>query len=136
MSARVRSRGREHGNSRSSNRDGRGDARTGDEARDLAHVNSHARHRAGTRASARQATGVTRTLAARTAAVSAFAFAGLLGYTAAFRDSSVFDGFSALRLMLTLLFVAICVAYLVWLRHTMSSAEPERATFARTVAPG
>jgi len=79
---------------------------------------------------------VTRILAAPTAAVSAFAFAGLLGYTAAFRDSSVFEGVSALRLMLTLLFVAICVAYLVWLRDTMSSAEPERATFVRTVAPG
>jgi alpha-1,6-mannosyltransferase len=76
------------------------------------------------------------TFAARAAAVSAFSFAGLLGYTAVFRDSSVFEGVSAVRLILTALFVAICVAYLVWLRKTLSSAEPERPTFVRTVAPG
>jgi alpha-1,6-mannosyltransferase len=79
---------------------------------------------------------VTRKLALRVALGSALAFAALLGHAAIQRNPSVFEGVSALRLILTLLFVAICVAYLVWLRQALESGEPDQPSFVRTVAPG
>ncbi len=86
--------------------------------------------------SARQASCVIDKSATRSGGACALAFAGLLGYAAAQRNGSIFEGFSALRLILTLLFVGICAAYLLWLRGTASAEEPERATFVRAVAPG
>ena len=79
---------------------------------------------------------MTSKLTARSGAVCAFAFAALLGYAALRQYSAIFEGFSVLRLILTLLFVAICGAYLLWLRQTLLAPEPEAASFARAVLPG
>ena len=79
---------------------------------------------------------MTSKLAPRVALVSVFAFAALLGYAAVQRNPAVFEGVSALRVILTLLFVVICVAYVLWLRQALEIEEPDRPSFVRTVARG
>lgn len=78
---------------------------------------------------------VTDKLAGRTGTALGWAFAALLGYAGLHPELKIFDGFSLVRLLLMLVFVASCAVYASWFRTAQRSPSPDALSFSRAAAP-